>query len=356
MPTKRAQHFAAMTNAETVAIDAEINTEEELIDRMTTPSAAVAEAVAALSGTFMVLGAGGKMGPALAELLVRAGADEVIGVARFSQPGLAEYLREAGVRPIVADLMDDGALDHLPSAENILLLVGYKFGATGDPTTTWAVNAALPGRVVARYRTSRIVYVSSGNVYAFADAASGGSREQDPLGPVGEYAQSRLGGERIAAHAAMQYGTSLFIARLFYATELRYGIIRDLADRVLNGQPIDLTTGCVNQIWQGDANAYLARSFPLCSDPPTILNLTGDGTLSVRDIATKLGQLLDREPIFTGRESANALLGDASALRDRLGLSETPIDAVIRWVAHWVQSGGSSLGKPTKYESRTGTF
>ena len=335
-------------------------TGEELIEVMTRPTPAVREAVSRYAGDVILLGAGGKMGPTLAELLVRAGAAaggrRVIGVARFSDEGARARLEALGVTVIRADLLEDGALASLPEAAHVFLLAGFKFGAGGDPCATWAVNGLLPARAVERYRGAEICYVSSGNVYAFTSVDGRGASEAEPTDPVGEYAQSRLGGERLAEHAARTSGARLFTARLFYATELRYGILHDIAWKVWSGEPVDLAMGHVNQIWQGDANGYLARSFPLCTNPPTTLNMTGSEVLSVRRLAQRFGELLDREPLFVGQEGETALLGDSSALMERLGPPETSIDTVVDWMASWVRIGGPSHGKPTRFESRTGAF
>ena len=333
-----------------------ITSEEMLIDRMTAPSQPVVQAVSELDGDVLILGVGGKMGPTLAELLVRAGARRVIGVSRFSDAGARTHLESVGVETIRADLLDESDLDRLPDAPNVLFLAGFKFGASGNAPGTWAMNAWLPGRIMQRYARSRLIYVSSGNVYAYAPVTAGGADEDGEIGPVGEYAQSRLGGERIAEHLCLEQGTPLVIVRLFYATELRYGIIHDLGRKVLDGAPIDLAMGHVNQIWQGDANAYLARMFRLCSSPATILNMTGPDVLSVRELAVSLGRSLDRTPRFVGKESDNALLGNAARLFDKLGRPETPVEQIVDRVAHWIRIGGRSLDKPTGYESRTGSF
>jgi len=335
-------------------------TEGELIEVMTRPTPAVRNAVSRYAGDVIILGAGGKMGPTLAELLVRAGAAaggrRVVAVARFSDEGARARLDGLGVTTIRADLLEERALASLPEAAHVFLLAGFKFGASGDPCATWAVNGLLPARAVERYRRAEICYVSSGNVYAFTSVHGRGSSESDPTGPVGEYAQSRLGGERLAEHAARTSGARLFTARLFYATELRYGILHDIAWKVWSGEPVELSMGHVNQIWQGDANGYLARSFPLCANPPTTLNMTGSEVLSVRRLAHRFGELLDREPLFSGQEGETALLGDSSALMERLGPPGTSIETVVEWMAHWVRIGGASHGKPTRYESRTGAF
>ncbi len=327
-----------------------------LIERMTAPSTAVVEAVSELDGDVVILGAGGKMGPTLAELLVRAGARRVIGVSRFSDARVGAYLEKAGVETVRADLLDEKDLARLPEAPNVLFLAGFKFGATGNASMTWAMNTWLPGRIMRRYAGSRVIYVSSGNVYAYTPVAEGGADEDGEIGPVGEYAQSRLGGERIAEHLSLEQGTPLLIVRLFYATELRYGIIHDLGRKIHDGVPIDLAMGHVNQIWQGDANSYLARMFPMCSSPATILNLTGPDVLSVRSISEILGRRLEMEPGFTGRESDTALLGNARRLFDRLGEPGVPPERIAEWVAHWIRIGGRSLDKPTGYESRSGRF
>ena len=333
-----------------------ITSEEALIDQMTKPSRAVTRAVAALDGDVLILGVGGKMGPTLAELLVRAGARRVIGVSRYSDAKVRTRLEEAGVETIQADLLKEEDLARLPDAPYVLFLAGFKFGATGNSPMTWAMNAWLPGRIMQRYAASRVIYVSSGNVYAYTPVTTGGSDEEAGIGPVGEYAQSRLGGERIAEHHCVEQGTPLLIVRLFYATELRYGIMHDLGRKIHEDVPIDLAMGHVNQIWQGDANSYLARMFPFCSSPATILNLTGPDVLSVRSVSEMLGRQLERKPRFTGQESETALLGDARRLFDILGKPEMPAEKIADWVAHWIGTGGRSLDKPTGYESRTGRF
>jgi nucleoside-diphosphate-sugar epimerase len=333
-----------------------IDTESELIDQMTTPSSAVKEAVADLNGDIMILGIAGKMGPTLGELLVRAGAQKVIGVSRFSNPADQEDLNARGITTHKCDLLDDEALRALPDTPYIYLMAGHKFGATGNEPLTWAMNTMLPGKILKRFPRSRIIYVSSGNVYKYAPVTSSGAAETDPVEPIGEYAMSRLGGERLAEFYSRQQNTPLAIVRLFYATELRYGILLDIAQKIHANLPIDLTMGHVNQIWQGDANAYLAQMFPHCASPATIINMTGKDVLSIRKLATSLGEKMNLNPIFENRESDNALLGDATKMFSQLGDPKRQIDSLLDWVAHWVKNGGPTLGKPTKYESRTGKF
>lgn len=333
-----------------------IETEAQLIDQMTTPTPEVEAAVRELDGDIVILGIAGKMGPTLGELLVRAGANRVIGVSRFSDPVSRQDLEDRGIETVKADLLDDDALAALPDAPYVYQMAGHKFGSTGNPTLTWGMNTLLPARVVSRYRDAKIVYVSSGNVYAFAPTDGNGATETDPVEPIGEYAQSRLGGERVAAHEADRLGAKLAIIRLFYATELRYGIVLDIGQKVAAGEPIDLAMGHVNQLWQGDANGYLCRCFPFCSSPTTTLNMTGREVVPVRTIAERIGRALSIEPVFTGTEAPTALLGDASRMLDTLGDPRVGIDQIIAWVAGWLEAGGRTLGKPTKFESRTGKF
>ena len=333
-----------------------INTEEQLIDQMTTPSDAVKDAVSKLDGDIMILGIAGKMGPTLGELLVRAGAKNVIGVSRFSNPADQDDLNARGITTQKCDLLDDSALQALPDAPYIYLMAGHKFGATGNEALTWAMNTMLPGKVLQRFPKSRIIYVSSGNVYQYTSVTSSGATETDPVNPIGEYAMSRLGGERLAEFYSKQQNTPLAIVRLFYATELRYGILIDIAQKIHQKIPINLAMGHVNQIWQGDANAYLTQMFPHCTSPANVINMTGQDVLPVRDLAIALGEKMGINPIFEESESNNALLGDATKMFDLFGHPQIAIDTIIDWVANWINQGGPTLGKPTKYESRTGKF
>ncbi len=339
-----------------LSIPSLIETEDQLIDQMTMPTPEVERAVRELDGDIVILGIAGKMGPTLGELLVRAGAKRVIGVSRFSDPVSRQDLENCGIETIKADLLDERALASLPDAPYVYQMAGHKFGSTGKESLTWAMNTMLPAQVVSRYRDSKIVYVSSGNVYKYTSTAGSGATETDEVEPIGEYAQSRLGGERVAAHQAERFDTELAIVRLFYATELRYGIVLDIGQKVATGEPVDLTMGYVNQLWQGDANGYLCRCFPLCASPARTINMTGRDVVSVRSIVESLGEALQIEPVFAGEEAPTALLGDAGEMIDKLGEPVVGIDQIVAWVAGWLRSGGRTLGKPTKFESRTGKF
>ncbi len=333
-----------------------LRSEQELMAQMTAPTPAVREAVQALDSDIMVLGVAGKMGPTLAEMLVRAGAKRVIGVSRFSSPDSRRYLDSVGVDTVACDLLDDESVAKLPDAPYLYLLAGFKFGSSGAPSLNWAMNTLVPAKLMERFPASRMVYVSSGNVYRFMPVDGSGADEDAALGPVGEYAESRLGGERLVEYYAERNGTPTLIVRLFYATELRYGIILDIATKVKEQTPIDLAMGYANQIWQGDACDMLARSFPLCASPADIINLTGTEKLSVQAVAESLGERLGVAPIFTGEPEPTALLGDATRYVETFGAPRVPPEQIIDWVAWWVKHDGATLGKPTKYESRTGNF
>jgi nucleoside-diphosphate-sugar epimerase len=257
---------------------------------------------------------------------------------------------------ISCDLMDEHALQSLPDVQNIVYMVGTKFGSTGQEARTWAMNAYLPGRVANRFHHSRFVVFSSGNVYPFAPVAHGGSTEKTPPEPVGEYAQSVLGRERVFEYLSVQHNVPCVFFRLNYAVEMRYGVLLDIAGKVWRGEPIDLRTGHINCLWQGDANAYALCSLSLAQVPPSILNVTGPETLSVRSLALEFGELLGREPLLENVEQPDALLSSAEQATKLFGYPSVPIGRVVEWVAAWVVDGGPVLDKPTKFQVRDGRF
>jgi nucleoside-diphosphate-sugar epimerase len=335
--------------------------ETELDDRLTAPDDAVIDAVTRLDGDLLILGAGGKMGPTQALLAQRslraAGLPwRVRCVSRFSAPEAARALSEAGIDVISADLLAPGALESLPDAPNVLYLVGMKFGATGAEPLTWMLNTFLPGLVARRYQASRIVALSTGNVYPLTPVVGGGASESTPVGPIGDYAQSCVGRERMFQHAALAYGTRVALLRLYYANDLRYGVLRDVAERVRNGQPIDLAMGNASLIWQGDANRVHLQAFSICAAPARILNVTGPETVSFRWLAERFGQLFGVAPIFTGTESGHALFANAVECQRLFGYPRVTLGEMIEWTAHWVKIGGRSLAKPTHFETRDGKY
>ncbi len=338
-----------------------IHTVDELDELLSRPSVAAIDALRRTPGDIVILGVGGKMGPTLARMARRA-ADaagrprRIIGVSRFRETGLRERLHGWGVETTAADLLERTVLDSLPDAPLVVFMTGMKFGATGQEPLTWAMNVHLPALVCERYARSRIAAFSTGNVYGLVPCHSGGSVETDPPDPAGEYAMSCLGRERIFEHFSLTNGTPVAILRLNYATELRYGVLVDLATRVWHEQPIDLAMGAVNVIWQGDACAMTLGALADCSAPAYILNVAGPELLRVRGICDRLGELLGRTPHFIGDEGTDALLNNGSAGHRRYGAPQVDVERMLRWVSDWVRRGGATLGKPTHFEVRDGKF
>ncbi len=348
-------------NREPVAWPDAVRDEDELEELLTRPSPADVEALRALPGDVVVLGAGGKMGPSLARRLRRAadaaGASRrVTAVSRFAGRAARAALEARGVATLSCDLLDPAATAGLPDAPNVLFLAGMKFGASANPGLTWALNTVVPAHAARRYPGARTVVFSTGNVYPLVPPAEGGCDETRPPAPVGEYAQSCLGRERVYEHYSRENGTPCVLYRLFYAVDLRYGTLVDVARRVLEGRPVDVTVPCFNAIWQGDALSYAIRALGLAASPPRPLNVTGPDVVPVRVAAERFGRLFGRAPVFAGEEGSLALLGDAAECRRLLGPPEVTTDRLIAWVAGWVAGGGRSLGKPTGYEKSDGRF
>ncbi len=331
--------------------------EENLERVLSTPSPETLETLQTVSGDFMVLGAGGKMGPTLAQLLKRAmPTRRVYAVSRFSDRTVRDRLERTGIKIIEADLLDECVYSNLPKVENIYYLAGMKFGATGNEPATWAMNTYVPALAARFFSQSRIVALSTGNVYPFVDIRSGGAAEDTPPDPVGEYAQSCLGRERIFQYFSNLNQTKTVLIRLNYANEPRYGIIVDITRKIIKHEPVGLTTGYVNLIWQHDANDYIARSIILAGTPASILNVTGPDTVSLRDLAQRIGKQLGREPEFSGQESPTALLSTAGRCFELFGYPKTPLQTMISTIVEWVASGKGVLEKPTKFEVRDGKF
>jgi nucleoside-diphosphate-sugar epimerase len=338
-----------------------LETEEQLETMLAMPSLRDQEFMRRLKGDVMILGAGGKMGPSLARRAKRAaeeaGVDRrVFAVSRFTSERARQKLAEAGVETFSCDLLSPEQIKKLPVCENVLFLAGRKFGSTDRSDLTWAVNTLMPAYVAQHFSAARFVVFSTGNVYPFVAATSGGSVETDAPAPCGEYAQSALGRERIFEFFSREHGTPCLIFRLNYAVDLRYGVLVDIARKVYEGQPIDLTVGSLNAIWQGDANSYALRSLELCASPPRILNVTGPEIISVQQTAEFYAARFKREPIFQGADSGAALLSNASVCRALLGSPEVSLAELMELVSYWIESGGVSLNRPTKYEVTTGRF
>jgi nucleoside-diphosphate-sugar epimerase len=339
-----------------------ITTQDELDLLLSRPGAPLVESIRTVSSPLVVVGAGGKLGPTLA-LMARRAADaagcalEIIAVSRFdSTASKRDWLEQRGIKTLSCDLLRADSIRRLPDSRNVIHLAGQKFGTGKSPAPTWAVNVMASARVAERYSNARLVALSTANVYPLSQVANGGSVESDPLTPLGEYANSTVGRERILEFFSLRDGTPLVLLRLCYAVELRYGVLLDIAQKVHGDRPIDLANGYFNCIWQGDANDLILRSLSLASCPPTIRNLCRPETFSVRSIAAQFGEWLGRAPRFTGSESPSALLCNPRRLCDELGEPSTPLTSMVRWIADWVRRDGGTLGKPTGFEVRDGNY
>ncbi len=338
-----------------------IRSEAELEEVLSRPHTEDIAFFRALEGDLMILGVGGKMGPSLARRAARAAAEagaktRILGVARFSDPAVKRQLEFAGVQTISADLLEPAALAGLPDVPNIIYMAARKFGTTGNEYLTWAMNTLLPARVAERFPRSRIVAFSTGNVYPLVMVTHGPPTEATPPAPIGEYAQSALGRERMFEYFSARHGTRVTLLRLNYAIDLRYGVLLDIGSKVFERRPVHVSMGMVNVVWQGDANSVTLRSLGLCSSPPAIVNLTGPETLSVRALAHRFGRIFGTEPVIEGIESPTALLSDASHCHRIFGYPEVGIDQMIEWTAEWIRSGGARWDKPTHFEVRDGKF
>lgn len=333
----------------------------ELEDRLSEPTDGATRALTALDGDILVLGVGGKMGPTLARMARRASdlagvKRRVIGVSRFSSSALEQQLHAWGLETVRSDLLDRKLLAALPDAANVVYMAGMKFGSTGQEPLTWAMNSFLPGLVSERYRDSRIAVFSTGNVYGLSPVSNGGSREEDALNPLGEYAMSCVGRERIFEHFSRSNSTKMSILRLNYASELRYGVLLDIAQRVNVEQPVPLSMGHLNAIWQRDASAMSLQSLAVAASPPNIINIAGPEMLSVRQVAQDFGARLKKPVRFEGVESDDALLSNAEKSYQLFGRPSVGADQVIAWIADWVRRAGTTLAKPTHFEERAGRF
>jgi nucleoside-diphosphate-sugar epimerase len=335
---------------------------EELDAALYEPSEHLVAAIERLAGDLLILGAGGKMGPTFARMACRAfeiagKRSRVLAVSRFTNNELASDLATHGIETISGDLFDTEFVRNLHDAENILYLVGMKFGAATDSARTWASNTYIAGLVADRFRTSRIVALSTGNVYGLVPVDHGhGATEQSPLLPDGEYAASAIGRERIFEYFSREHGTRTAIIRLNYATEFHYGVLVDLAQKVFRNEPISLATGYFNTIWQRDACDMILRTFEHATSPPLVLNIAGLERLSVRTVCEHFGKVFGSEPKFIGTESTTALLSDAQLSRHLLGPPPMSLEQMLEWTADWIQQGGETWNRPTHFEVRDGKF
>ncbi len=331
---------------------------EELLSR---PTPEVVETMRRMQGDLIVLGVGGKIGPSLARMARRASdaagvPRRILGVARFSSPDLPRQLESQGIETLRCDLLERSELQRLPDMPNVLYLAAMKFGSTGNEALTWAMNSYLPGMVCEKYRSSRIVSYSTGNVYGMVPVTGSGSREEDCPRPEGDYAQSCLGRERIFTYFSQRLNIPCALLRLNYATEMRYGVLVDVALQILAGQPVDVTMGYFNAIWQGDSNAMTLRAFDHVGVPAVPINIAGPEKLRVRELAEQLGQWLEKPVTIAGREATDALLSDGRRGHELLGRPRVPVQRLARWIADWHRRGGATLNKPTHFQTRDGKF
>jgi len=335
---------------------------EALETFMSEPTPALVADLARIDGDIMVLGVGGKMGPTLARMARRAAPGRrIIGVARFSDPTLKASLERHGVECIACDLLDRNALQRLPNVadgvRNLVFMAGHKFGAAGNPALTWMMNVGVPAMVAETFREMRIVTFSTACVYPFVPVDGPGAGEQVPATPPpGDYAWSCVGRERMFEHGSQRWGTPGRLVRLSYAIDMRYGVLYDVASSVFAGQPVDVTMGHADVIWQGDANEQALRLLAHCTTPATPVNVTGPRHTSVRWLAAEFGKRFGRTPVITGQEAATAWLIDTAQAQALFGLPRVPLETMIDWVADWVRRGGPSLGKPTHFSTRDGKY
>jgi nucleoside-diphosphate-sugar epimerase len=331
--------------------------EEVLEEFMSRPSQALIEDLAAVDGDIMVLGVGGKMGPTLARLAKRAAPHKTVtGVARFSEPDLPAKLNHWGIETIKADLLDRDALESLPKPKNVIYLAGRKFGSSGSEELTWAMNVYCPALVAEAFRASRIVALSTACVYPFVPTTSGGAKEDVPPDPPGEYAQSCVGRERMFQHFSRQFDTPGCLIRLSYAVDTRYGVLFDVADAVHRDEPVDVTMGHANVIWQGDANAQVLRALRHCEVPAWPLNISGPDVTSIRWLAEEFGRRFEKSPNITGNEAETVWLVNTDKAQALFGQPTILTEKMIDWVTDWVSQGHTNLGKPTHFEARDGVY
>jgi nucleoside-diphosphate-sugar epimerase len=338
-----------------------IENEEQLEELLSRPTPELVDLFKTLEGDIIFLGIAGKIGPSIARMAMRAAKEagvskRIMGVSRFSNEPEKNQIERYGIETIRGDLLDPDFVNSLPKVKNVIFLAGMKFGAEGNLALTWAMNTYVPAMVAEHFKDSRIVAFSTGCVYPLVDVRSGGSVESDKPVATGEYAQSCLGRERMFEFGSVKYGTPVSLIRLNYSVEMRYGVLVDVASKVKNDQPVDLSMGYFNVIWQGDMNAMSLLSLSQCSSPAQIINITGPETLSVRQVALEFGKFFGKTPKFTGDEAPTALLSNAEFSYNLFGKPEISTEQIIQWIARWIKHENRLLNKLTHFEVRDGKY
>jgi len=338
-----------------------ITTEEQLDELLSTPAEALIELMRRLDGDLLILGIGGKIGHSVGAAAVRAiqqaGAKKTVyGVDSFPAPGGRDLIERLGITPITCDLLDRAAVAKLPRVDNVIFMAGRKFGTTEEEELTWAINALVPANAADHFTRSRTVVFSTGCVYPFVAPETGGCTEDEPPAPIGEYAQSCLARERVFQYYSKANGTPVCLFRLNYSIDLRYGVLHDIARPVWAGEAVDVTVPCFNAIWQGDVANQALLSLELCESPASVMNVTGPGMISVRQVAEEFGRLMNKPVMFCGEEGPVAYLASAAKAAARFGYPRVPLAHMVRWTAQWIMAGGRSLGKPTHFEVSTGRY
>ena len=348
---------AAVRESSPAALPARFEDEDHLEDLLSTPSPALIADFAGLEGDLVVLGVAGKVGPTLARMAKRAAPHKrVVGVARFSEPGLREQMNSWGIETIKCDLLDAEAVARLPKLPNVVYMAGKKFGTDNDPSFAWAMNTQVPATIAREFRASRIVAFSTLCVYPFAPVVSHGWDESTKPGPVGDYANSCVGRERAFEYGSRTWGTPGRLIRLNYAIDMRYGVLLDIANWVWKGEPIEIDTGHASVIWQGDANEQILRSLLHCTVPTSPLNVGGPELASVRMVAEWFGKRFGKTPAYVGSEQPTAWVNNTLQAQRLFGYPRVPLATLLDWVADWVERGLPQHDKPTGYQVRAGVF
>jgi nucleoside-diphosphate-sugar epimerase len=333
----------------------------ELDELLSRPGPELVEMFSRLDGDIIFLGVAGKIGPSLSRMAKRA-CDEagikkrIIGVSNFENKEQQKKIGKFGIETIHGDMLNTKFTSTLPAVKNVFYLAGMKFGSVDNLALTWAINTYLPAIIADHFKQSRIVAFSTGCVYPLVPVESGGSVESDAPLAIGEYAQSCLGRERMFEYGSIRNKTDVALIRLNYSVEMRYGVLVDIALKVRNNEPVDLTMGHFNVIWQGDLNDFVLRSLELAKSPASVLNITGQEILSVRQAADAFGKLFGVTPVFENSEASTALLNNASLAFSLFGQPKTPVNQIIKWIAQWISDEKELLGKPTHYEVRDGKY